>query len=422
MALTVAGLEHNLLCRLTLGEDGSLRHAQQTLPQPQKRTTTTGIVMALPVDDLIRRQLPKPFQRRRQLWRIAPAMTEDTLLEGEASKARVIHVNTEGLSPSLFTAFAVDTATAQKRAEELGNYMSRVRQTVPVPFGLSYYAPAGKAVIIICARSHDVLAVLIGADGGLIDFRTTPTDKWRHECALCLRTWAPHCTDENAVYTIGDVSFPSKLDVKAQPVTLPDTITPDLAPLYGIAKRYHAQDRQMPNLYVADRALIQQRHAVADRLFRVAVVLLLASAAIGGILMYRKHMAAEQTAAYASAISNVFADVMPNVPEVDPLVQVSKRLSQLRLFMGQDNGAAHGQSILDTLATIDKEARAADMNLRVERMEITMGKIILQGTLSSFADVDDLQNRLSKALNRTFELKNAQNKDGVVQFQLEAGA
>jgi hypothetical protein len=420
MALTVAGLEHNQLCRLSLAEDGSLRYAQQALLQPQKRPASTGIVMALPAADVVRRQLPKPFQKRRHLLRIAPAMTEDTLLDG--MHTQVFDVVENGLSPSLFTTFGVDTAILHTRAEGLGRYLSRVRLAVPTCHGLTWFAPKGQACVIVCARNHDVLTILVDSTGRLLDFRQIGHDRWQREAALCLRPWLSLCLPETPLLTIGEVTLPSTLDKPTRAITLPPSVTPDLAPLYGIALHLHHGTAHLPRLRVADGTLQTERTLVADRLVRVAGVLLVASALIAGMQMYRHHAVAAQAAAYQTAVSEVITSILPGVPEVDPMLQVSRRLSQLRLFTGAGDNVSDGTPLLDTLNILHTEAEAAGMTLRLERVELTAGKLLLHGQVDSFADVDDLQTRLSARLGRTLELKNAQTREGKVHFQLEGGA
>jgi len=420
MAITVAGLEDNLLCRLTLGDDGTLRHAQQTLAQPQKKTTPTGVVMALPAGDLIRRQLPKPFQKRRQLLRIAPAMTEDTLLNDEHEHTHLVQVVEDGLSPSLFTTYSVADALLTRRAESLGRYLNRIRLAVPTPHGLAYFAKRGENSIVLCARGQNVLAVLVSAKGALMDYRQASKDQWLAEGAMCLRTWLNHCAETTPLLIIGDVANPAKLDVPVEAVTLPASVTPALAPLYGIAMQLHTQNKNLPKLRIADTALSAQRTVVADRLLRIAGILVLASTCIAGALMYREHVASTQANAYASAVSTLFNDLMPNVPEVDPMLQVSKRLSQLKLFTGHVDPASQSFKPLDILNSVNTAAQKAGLSLKIERLEIAQRQFKLQGVLDSFSEAETFRTQLSSRLRQPLELKNAQTKaEGGVQFQLE---
>lgn len=368
--------------------------------------------LVLPGEVFSRRFHPRPFLNRDKLKKILPTFLLDSLFGGQSKVQNIITLGIEKI-PS-FTSFSVKEEMLQDFVEKTGKRISPVVEVLPLPFGLTYYAPKGQTSIVVAPTTTGVIAALVADTGEVKDFRSTTAEKWQKEAMLTICGWKAH--GNIIVYSIGNVFVPH--DINQKSVKIAQNIPAESAALNGIAQLY--KNEGLSTVIPSKDGTSQQRK---HKFFQSLLVPMVASGvitllALGTSLFeqYQVTAAAEQAEAEVTA---VFEEVLPNTPMVDAVAQISRRLSELSYASGEKIMVT--TPVTEQMAELQKALSASGISLDMTEISLTSDSFKLRGMLTNLSDVERVKQALAKATGKTVTLHHAQMvPNSGVDFYMEA--
>jgi hypothetical protein len=368
--------------------------------------------LVLPGEVFSRRFHPRPFMNRDKLKKILPTFLLDSLLNEKSSPQSIASLGIQ--KTPAFTSFSVREDMLNDFVHKTGAKASPVVETVPLPVGLSFYVPKGEVAIVVAPTSTGVIAALIGDTGEVKDFRCVQSGKWKREANLTICGWK--ASGNINVYSIGSVFIPK--NINSISVELPQSVPVEMAALNGIAQLYKKEHVETV-LPAMDNTTQQHKQRFFKSLLvplagaTVFTLFALANSWISGYTMEAQMAKAE------SEMEATFQSVLPNTPLVDPVAQVSRRLSELSYSAGEKIMVS--APLTEQITALQDKLKVENLFVRVNEVAVSSDSFKFRGTLNSLSDVDKVKNALATTSGKSVTLHHAQMvQGGKVDFYMEA--
>lgn len=368
--------------------------------------------LVLPGEIFSRRFHPRPFMNRDKLKKILPTFLLDNLFNEKGGSKSIATMGV--LKTPSFSSFSVSEDMLNDFVNKTGIKISPVVETVPLPLGLAFYAPKGETSIVIAPTVTGVIASLVGDTGEVKDFRCLNKEKWQKEAGLTICGWN---TSKNIkVYSIGSVFIPSNFNFIS--VKMPQNMLAEMAALNGIAQLYNGKIVKN-TISTSDTTTQQNKYKFFRSLLLPLTTASVFTLFVLGNLWFSSYSMDSKVSEMEAETSALFAEVLPNVPLVDAVAQISRRLSEVSYASGEKIMAS--APLTEQISNLQKQLDSENLPVKVSEISLSNDGFRFRGLLTNLSDVDKVKKALSVATGKTVTLHNAQMIQGTgVDFYMEA--